>query len=141
MQSSNAYAGMAVTPSGTVILVNCVQPLKILPPFNEVTVVHDNGKLTELSFVQPEKAYAPIVVMLSGSTMLSSAVHFWNAYSPSVFKLFGSVMAVRLVQPLNAELPRLVTPAGTFTLFSATQPEKASEPIDVSVEGRMTVFR
>ena len=53
---AKAYAGSAVIPSGTVILRRLVQPAKICPKVEPVTVVHPDESVILLSPVQYLKA-------------------------------------------------------------------------------------
>ena len=76
-------------------------------------------------------AEVPILVTLSGITMLASPVHPENAEFPIVVTVLGIVMLVILVHPENAEFPIVVTVLGIVMLVIPVQPENAESPIFV----------
>ena len=57
---------------------------------------------TELRFLQPEKAYSPILVTPSGISKVFILVQPSKAFAPMVFKLFGNSTWLMLIQFLNA---------------------------------------
>ena len=75
MQSSNADGDILVTPVGITISVREEQPKKA---WEAISVIAFGKEIAE-SFVQPAKAYLPMVSTLSGRMTVSRLVQSENA--------------------------------------------------------------
>ena len=61
-----------------------------------------------------EKAFLPILMILSGMLIEVKFVHPQNTDSPIVVTLLGILIDFKFEHPLNANMPIFVTPLGIF---------------------------
>ena len=158
----NALTPIVATPDGIVIVVKLV----LLQPENAVLPIVVNpveGKVTEVSPVQPEKALVPIPTTFNLLNVISEVTSknifcgieilvplpvicifplvLLNASLLTVIVLFEIVMLLKDVHPLNALSPIVVTLDGIEIAVKLVflQPLKAKLPIVVNpVEGKVT---
>ena len=100
-------------------------------------VVSLSESVTLVSAVQLEKALSPIVVTLFGSVTLVK-LQPRKADAPIVWRPSGSVTPVSAVQPKKTLSLIVFTPLGIVMPVSALQLTKAKAPIVVTLEGRVT---
>ena len=67
--------------------------------------------------LHPKNALSPMLVTLSGITILVKPLHPKNAYSPMLVTLSGIVMLFKPLHPENAQSPMLAPPV-TITFFN-----------------------
>ena len=153
----NALSPIVVTLDGIEIAVKLVflQPLKAKLP---IVVNPVEGKVTEVSPVQPEKALVPIPTIFNLLNVISEGTPknifcgieilvplpvicifplvLLNASLLTVIVLFEIVMLLRDVHPLNALTPIVATLDGIVIVVKLVllQPLKAKLPIVVSVD-------